>query len=148
VVLALDASKGLAPVLVAKHLFPDTAWMAVAAGMLAILGHSLSVFLRFRGGKGVATGLGVFMGLDFRAAGIAFALWLVLLIATRYVSIASMTASIGVLVLMHVFDNPAAYRVFAILAVAVILVRHRSNIARLLQGKEARWGEKVKVTEG
>lgn len=148
VVFAADVLKGLAPVIVAARLFPTAAWIVVAAGMSAILGHSLSVFLRFRGGKGVATSLGVIIGLDPRAAGIGFSIWLVVVGVSKYVSLASILAVVSVATLMWLFDAPQPYRMFAIIAAVFVIARHRSNIIRLLQGQEPRWGEKVNVQEG
>lgn len=148
VVFLADVSKGLAPVLVAQRLFPGTAWMAVAAGMLAMIGHTLSVFLKFRGGKGVATGLGIFIGLAPPAAGIAFAVWLIVLGIARYVSLASMIGAICVPIVMFTLGTPLSYKGFAILAALFVIIKHRTNISRLLQGKEPKIGEKVAASEG
>ena len=147
VVFVADVLKGLIPVMVARRLFPDTPWMAVSAGLLAMIGHTLSIFLGFRGGKGVATGLGIFVGLEPRAAGIAFGIWLVVLGLTKYVSLASMIGAVSIPVLMFAFGMPAAYKAFGVFAAAFVLLKHRSNITRLLQGKESRIGEKVAVSE-
>ena len=147
-VFAADVFKGVTPVIAARQLFPQAAWLAVTAGMLAILGHSLSVFLKFRGGKGVATSLGVIIGLDPRVAGMGFGIWLVVLALSRYVSLSSMLAALGVLVLMQAFALPMEYRLFALVAAVFVIAKHRPNIVRLLQGKEARWGEKVSATGG
>lgn len=147
VVFVADVLKGLIPVIVARQLFPDAAWIAITAGLLAMMGHTLSIFLRFRGGKGVATGLGIFVGLEPRAAGIAFGVWLVVLGLTKYVSLASMIGAVSIPVLMFAFGMPAAYKAFGVFAAAFVLLKHRSNITRLLQGKEPRFGEKVAVSE-
>ena len=143
-----DVLKGSIPVMITRSLFPAAAWLAVASGMLAILGHSLSVFLRFRGGKGVATGLGVVVGLDPRIAGIGFGIWIVAVALSRYVSVASLLAAASIAVLMYVFDAPLAYKAFAIIAAVFVIVKHRPNVVRLLRGKELRWGEKADVVGG
>jgi len=147
VVFCADVLKGLIPVVLARRLFPEIAWIAVVCGMLAILGHSLSIFLRFKGGKGVATSLGVVIGLDPRVAGIGFGIWLLVVILSKYVSVASILASVSVPALMFVFRLPLIYKLFALLAAAFVIFKHRANMVRLLQGKEPRWGEKIKVTE-
>lgn len=143
VVFAADMAKGLVPVVITKGLLPGAPWMAVASGMLAILGHSLSVFLRFRGGKGAATGLGVIIGLDARVAGIAFAIWLLVVGVSKYVSLASIIATASVPTLMWILHLPVEYQTFSLLAACLVVVRHRSNIARLAKGKEPRLGEKA-----
>ncbi|HUV05267.1 MAG TPA: glycerol-3-phosphate 1-O-acyltransferase PlsY [Armatimonadota bacterium] len=148
VVFGADVLKGLMPVALARQLFHEVAWMAVACGMLAVLGHSLSIFLRFRGGKGVATSLGVVVGLDPRVAGIGFGIWLLVVLLSRYVSAASVVASASIPVLMFVFGLPPVYKLFAVIAAAFVIFRHRANVARLLQGKEPRFGEKINVTGG
>ena len=148
VVFVADVLKGLAPVTVAKHFFPFSAWIAVASGMLAILGHSLSIFLRFRGGKGVATGLGVIIGLDPRVAGIGFGIWLIVVGISKYVSVASISAAVSIPVAMWIFHLPIEYRIFALAAAIFVIAKHRSNIVRLIRGKESRLGEKINITEG
>lgn len=148
IVFAADIGKGIIPIIVAKQLLPDTSWVTVAVGMAAILGHGASIFLRFKGGKGVATSLGVIIGLDPRIAGIGFLIWLIVVGITKYVSLASIISAIGIAVLMHTFRLPFAYQVFAALAGAFVIAKHKSNIVRLIQGKESRIGQKVNTTEG
>ncbi|MCL6628973.1 MAG: glycerol-3-phosphate 1-O-acyltransferase PlsY [Armatimonadetes bacterium] len=147
VVFLADVLKGLVVVLAAKHFVPTLDWLPVIAGMLAIVGHSASVFLRFSGGKGVATSLGVVIGLDWRVAAIGFGLWVVTVVATRYVSVASILASASVPVFMFVFQQHISYKLFALLAASFVIVRHHSNIKRLTQGKEPKWGDKVRILE-
>ena len=148
VVLAVDALKGLTPVIVAKRVFPSNDWLVIAAGMAAILGHATSVFLRFRGGKAVATSLGVIIGLTPTVAGIGFGLWLVLVTVTRFVSIASITTTLSIVPLMFAFHCPTAVKVFGTVASVFILIKHKSNISRLIQHKEPRIGQKVSLPEG
>ena len=148
VVLAVDASKGLIPVLAAKWATADSAWLTVAAGMAAILGHSTSVFLRFRGGRAVATSLGVLIGLDPRVAGIGFGLWLILVALTRYVSIGSIAAALSIPPLMFAFHLPVPIKIFGAVASAFVLLKHKSNITRLIQGKEPRIWQKVSLPGG
>ena len=147
VVFIADVLKGLIPVVAAKQIAPGTGWLPVAAGMSSILGHTLSVFLRFKGGKGVATSLGVAIGLTPIIAAIAFGLWVVIFALTRYVSVASMLGCISVPVMMWATDCPLEYRIFGVLVGAYVIVKHRSNIVRLTQGKENRFGRKA-ASEG
>ena len=111
-------------------------WMPVAVGLAAILGHNFSPFLRFKGGKGVATSLGVVFGLSPTAAAIGFAVWGVCLFITRYISVSSMIAAVitsGVLIFFH-HDLP--HVLFAVLVALFVVLKHRPNIARLQAGTE------------
>ena len=136
-VFFLDMLKGLLAVWLGEMLV-GTPLVMILCGVLAIVGHSLSLFLRFHGGKGVATGLGVILMLMPKVTGIVFLVWLLLVLATRYVSLGSIVAAALVPVLALVFGYPALYVVFGVLAAALIIVRHRSNITRLLIGTENR----------
>jgi len=148
VVFVADVLKGLIPVLAAKGFFPDKAWLAVLCGMAAILGHTFSVFLKLRGGKGVATSLGVIIGLEPVVAGIGFGVWLVVVALTRYVSAASIAASVSIPVLMWMTGAPIEYKVFGLVAGAFVIVKHRENIVRLLRGEEPRFGQGINASEG
>lgn len=151
-VFVLDTAKGLAAVLACRAVFGDSgadAWWVVAGALASVLGHSFSVFLGFRGGKGVATSLGVIIGLNWVIASCALAIWIVLVAVTRYISIASMIAAVSVPVQMVFWKQmnvPTAFQVLAGVAAALILIRHRSNIVRLVSGTEPRIGSKVPAT--
>lgn len=136
-VFFLDMLKGLLAVWLGEMLV-GTPLVMILCGVLAIVGHSLSLFLRFHGGKGVATGLGVILMLMPKVTVIVFLVWLLLVLATRYVSLGSIVAAALVPVLALVFGYPALYVAFGVLAAAFIIVRHRSNITRLLNGTENR----------
>ena len=136
-VFFLDMLKGLLAVWLGEMLV-GTPLVMILCGVLAIVGHSLSLFLRFHGGKGVATGLGVILMLMPKVTVIVFLVWLLFVLATRYVSLGSIVAAALVPVLALVFGYPALYVVFGVLAAALIIVRHRSNITRLLNGTENR----------
>ncbi len=136
-VFCLDMLKGLLAVWLGEMLV-GTPLVMILCGVLAIVGHSLSLFLRFHGGKGVATGLGVILMLMPKVTVIVFLVWLLLVLATRYVSLGSIVAAALVPVLALVFGYPALYVAFGVLAAALIIVRHRSNITRLLNGTENR----------
>ena len=137
ITFVLDTGKGLAPVLLAHHLFPHLFWLPVAAGLCALLGHNFSLFLGFRGGKGVATTLGVACGLSWLAALIALVVWLIVLGLTRYISAASLIATpIGAACLWGFNGGNWADGLFALLATVFVIVKHRANLTRLRAGTE------------
>lgn len=143
--LVLDVAKGLLPVLGAQWLWPDSgAWWPALVAANAFLAHCMSVFLEFRGGKGVATGAGAMLGIAPGPTALAVVVWLVVLGATGRSSVGALVASVG-LIGFTAWLQPAAVPVVVLLA-AGIGVTHLSNIRRLMQGEEAqivrpvRWG--------
>lgn len=108
----------------------------ILIGLSAILGHNYSLYLKFKGGKGVATTAGVFFFISWKATLTAFSLWGILLVLTGFASLASLAASLALPICMYFFHLPFPYTVFASLAFLLIVYTHRSNIARLLTGKE------------
>ena len=137
----LDAGKGLLAVVLMQRLIGDPAWGAFA-GVLVILGHNYSVFLRFRGGKGVATALGVFAAIAPWAVLPSIALFIVMVFAFRYVSLGSITAAGTFPLFTYLFNYPLLVVVGAIAGGALIIIKHHSNIRRLLAGTENRIGRK------
>ena len=136
--LLLDMGKGLAAVLLVAHLLPGDALLAAAG---ALIGHCYPVWLRFRGGKGVATLLGIALGLSW-PLGLVFALvWLGMLALTRYSSLSGMLAAIATPVAAAVMDDFDLVPLLMALA-GVVLWKHRANIARLIDGTEPRVGAK------
>lgn len=135
-VMAADIAKGVAAVLVARALTDDP-WPLVAAG-LAIAGHVFPVWLSFKGGKGVATGAGVMLGLTPIPFAILFGSWIVIVGATRIVSIASIACAAAYPVLVWIFDGSLATIIFSIVISAGVIALHRKNIARLARGEELR----------
>ena len=136
-VFALDFLKGFLAVYIAM-LLVGTPLSMVLGGIAAILGHSASVFLRFKGGKGVATGLGVIAMLMPAVTGVVFLAWLVIVFVTRYVSLGSIVGAALVPVLAFFFGGPTEYTVFGVLAAVLVIVRHHTNITRLLNGTESK----------
>ena len=134
-IFALDFLKGVIPVLLAAH-FIGTPWSMVAAGLGAIAGHVFSIFTAFQGGKAVATGLGVVSVLMPEVALIVFVVWLAIVLVTRYVSLGSIVASILVPILAVVFEYPLPFFDFGVFTATLIVLRHRPNIKRLLNGTE------------
>jgi len=138
-VLALDALKGLLPVVLALRMLPDSPRAHVAVGLAAFLGHCYPVWLKFRGGKGVATALGVLLVLVPLAALAGAAVYGLVLVVTRMSSLGSLTAGV-VAVATAVFTARAPeYAVLSGLLFAFMLWTHRSNIVRLLRRTEHRF---------
>lgn len=136
-IFLLDFLKGAVSVYLAEVL-TGIPFVMILAGVLAIVGHSCSLFLRFKGGKGVATGLGVITMLMPMPSLIVFLAWLAIVKVSGYVSLGSCIAAALVPVLAWAFSYPLEYVVFGVLAAAFIIVRHKSNIARLLNGTESK----------
>lgn len=134
-VFILDFLKGQLGVLLGACII-GTPTAMVLGGLFAMVGHITSIFAGFRGGKGVATGLGVLAMLMPKITLIVFVVWLVLVLLTRYVSVGSIVAAILTPVLAVVFKEPRAYLIFALAAAALIVLRHRENIKRLREGRE------------
>jgi glycerol-3-phosphate acyltransferase PlsY len=137
--LLLDALKGATAVAVTRALFPDQMMLAAIAALFAILGHAFPVWLRFRGGKGVATGLGSFLMLAPKIVLIALGIFVVMVFAFRYVSLASIvTVALFPLLawLLKEYGNTPVVLVFMAAASALIIAKHGGNIRRLLAGTE------------
>lgn len=140
VTLLLDACKGFAAVLIAGYLFPGNITIMALAALCAVLGHVLPVWLNFRGGKGVATGLGAFILLTPKAVLVCIAIFLVVFALFRYVSLASMTAVVLFPIVMYaIHPQPSMAIILTIFTSALILLKHRANIVRLMAGSEPRF---------
>jgi len=138
--LLLDSGKGAAAVLLAAFwLAPDAAQVA---GLFAFLGHIFPVWLRFRGGKGVATFLGLVLALHFWAGLAACLTWLATAVLFRYSSLAALVAAAATPVWLFLLGMPSA-AALALLLAALIWLRHKDNIARLLAGTESKIGKKT-----
>ncbi|KQU69956.1 glycerol-3-phosphate acyltransferase [Aminobacter sp. DSM 101952] len=136
--LLLDALKGTVAVVIAARWSHDA---ALAAGLGAFIGHLYPIWLGFKGGKGVATYLGVLFGLSGLGA-LAFAVtWLLIAFVSRYSSLAALTAAVVVPIVLYMTDMPKAAGLLALMSV-IVFIRHRANISRLLAGTESRIGSK------
>ena len=147
ITLLLDILKGLAAVIVIARYFPfrmigDLFLRELICGLAAILGHNFPFYLKFRGGKGVATSLGVFLGLAPKLVGVVFFLWVVIFFLTGYVSSASMVAGLLLPVFSFLFAYPAAMHWFSLGLGILILIQHRTNLKRLLKGEEKKFFKK------
>jgi glycerol-3-phosphate acyltransferase PlsY len=137
--LAGDLGKGLIAVLIAKVGWGEIPALAVAGG--AFLGHLYPVWLRFKGGKGVATYIGVLTGIAW-PAGLAFAgVWLAVAFATRYSSLAALTAAVAAPLILALLGDWPAVGLFTMLT-ALVFLRHHANIQRLMIGEESKIGAK------
>jgi acyl phosphate:glycerol-3-phosphate acyltransferase len=117
-------------------------YLRIVAGICAVLGHSFTCWLKFKGGKGVATGAGVFFALNPIATGIALAVWILVVALTRYAAVASIVAAIALAVSVWLTSDGLALRIVATAIGLFVIFKHRSNIRRLLNGTESRIGKK------
>ena len=160
-VLLVDSLKGVLSIFLAYWLFefasnnnliPATVnpeiWqpiMVTLAGLAAVLGHSKSIFLGFSGGKSVATSLGVLLAMSWQVGLATFGVFSVVVAISRIVSLSSICGAITVSVLMILFHQPLPYILFGVAGGLYVIIRHRSNIERLLAGTEPKLGQKATV---
>ncbi len=144
--LALDAAKGTAAVLIA-HEIGGAYWgiailASLLAGLGAVLGHMFPLWLAFRGGKGVATYIGVLLAVHWPSALIMCAAWIGMAFLTRYSSLSALAAGLATPFVLWAFGERAGALLFAILT-GLLLIKHRGNIRRLLTGEEPKFGAKA-----
>jgi glycerol-3-phosphate acyltransferase PlsY len=144
-VMLLDMAKGAGSVMLVQRFDPGV--VTAAAGLAAIVGHVFPVWLRFRGGKGVATACGVFSVLTPLAVGPALAVFLAAVWITRYISVGSILASVALPPIAYATGSPAPVPAVAFVASMLIVVRHRTNLARVLAGTEQRIGLRLMSRE-
>ena len=150
VVFLVDVGKGAAAVLLARTLSEGLVgmelmrnWLEVLAGLAALAGHIWPVWLGFKGGKAVATGFGMFLGLAWPVGLACFGLFMAVISIFRIVSLSSVVAAIGLPLLMLLSGGSNAYVVVSLVASLMVLWRHRSNIERLIAGTEPKIGQKA-----
>lgn len=136
--LILDISKGAIPTLIATMLL-DSSISVILVGICAILGHSFSIFMKFKGGKAVATTVGVFIVLVPGAILLAAVIFFLVFGITRYVSLSSMIGAISLPIWIILFYKNIPLTIFGIIIAILIIVRHKSNIQRLLNGTESKF---------
>ena len=147
--LVLDAAKGFFAVWLAGHFSGGNIRFMMYAGLAAILGHVFPIWLKFSGGKGVATALGVFLMISWAAVAAAVAIFAIVVVFWRYVSLASISAAAALPLLVYLLyapghAPPAAVTACTLLAAVLVIVKHRENIERLLAGTEPRFGMRRK----
>jgi glycerol-3-phosphate acyltransferase PlsY len=157
--LLLDLLKGYSTITIARWIVSRPDWPLAAAsgsplhshemwitlaGLVAVVAHMFPVWLRFHGGKGVATAAGVFLALDPIVVAAALLVFLIVLLSTRFVSLASILSAASIPVFMHylVRDTPYWRFVLSIVIVVLVIIKHHANVSRLTQGTERRLGQK------
>jgi len=136
--LLLDALKGTAAALIAGHFAPD---LGLLAGFGAFLGHLFPVWLGFKGGKGVATYLGVLLGLAWQGMLVFAVVWLAMAFLFRYSSLAALAAAVVVPIALYFMSTPQIAGLFAVMSL-IVVIKHHANISRLLAGTEGKIGAK------
>jgi glycerol-3-phosphate acyltransferase PlsY len=141
-----DVLKGVIPTAIAMYLVPADQWglsrhvWIALAGLSPFLGHVFSIFLGFKGGKGVATALGFYLPISTISVLIEFLIFAGIVWKWRYISLGSITCAITISILIAFFRSDSqAYFIVSVIIAALILYRHQSNISRLLQGTESKW---------
>jgi glycerol-3-phosphate acyltransferase PlsY len=141
-----DILKGLIPVVITRSALDSHFWIGAVA-LAAFLGHLYPIYLKFKGGKGIATALGAFLALAPLAAILSFLVFAAVVYKSRYISLGSLTATAAFPVFLALLHSQAIYIPFAVIIGALIFYRHRENIQRLRAGKENKFGAK-KSAEG
>lgn len=143
-VYALPSVLAIAPAIITPEIWKP--WVIMLAGIMVLIGHSKSVWLGFKGGKSVASGLGVFLAIAPVVGLLSLAVFGVVLAVFRIVSLGSIMAAIAGTILMVAFQKPIPYQLIALLGGTYVILRHRQNIQRLLAGTEPKIGQKLEQT--
>lgn len=152
IVLLADVGKGVVAVLAVSqlggiHSNALTPYMRELCGGAAMIGHVWTIFLRFHGGKGVATSLGIFTSLFWQAGLISLAVWIIVVGITRYVSLGSILLCISFCVSTFVIGEYVwALRILALVVTMIVIYRHRGNIQRLIKGQERKFGQREQIS--
>lgn len=147
-VFTIDLLKGFLPTYFLYYISAfESKEIALIMGIVLVLGHTYTVFLGFRGGKGVATGAGVFLALAPIEMGIAFAVFIITFLVTRMVSAGSILGSLALLISVLIMSDWFALKVMTAIVVLFVIFKHRSNIVRIFQGKENKFERKKKETQ-
>ena len=143
-VFLIDVFKGIISILLAKNLLPNDS-LQVAMGLSTLIGHIWPIWLNWKGGKAVATGLGIFLGISWQVGLATLGVFILMLTLFRIVSLSSITASIALPLIMFLsFDKSdisLPFLVISLLAMTLVIWRHRENIIRLIKGKEPKIGQ-------
>jgi len=141
-VILADVLKGFLPIFLALRLFPDKKF-ALLCGFLAVLGHCFPVYIKFKGGKGVATAVGVFLALAVESLLICVAIFIFVILLTRFVSLGSLLAMLSLPIAIFIIQGDIEKTLLGFAVFLLIAIRHAGNIKRLIRGNERKLGEKV-----
>ena len=143
-VFLIDVFKGFLSILLAKYFLLNDSWQ-VAIGLSTLIGHIWPVWLNWKGGKAVATGLGVFLGISWQVGLATLGIFIVMITLFRIVSLASFSAAIALPIIMYLSFETSyislPFLVISLLAMTLVIWRHRENIVRLMKGKEPKIGQ-------
>jgi len=144
-VLLGDVGKGILSIYLVRFLNIDNLLILTIAGLAVICGHDWSLFLGFKGGKGIATTFGVVFALNPIISVLALTVWGIVVITTRYVSLSSVSAVISIFIFTILFKQPYEYIIFSAIILILGIFQHKENIERLRSKKERKIGEKIKI---
>lgn len=143
IVFILDILKGVIAIAVTR-IFSESTLLDCCAALGAVLGHNFPVYYGFKGGKGVSTSLAVLLTLHYPTALVAMATFIIVVILTKYVSLSSILAAVAAIIASFVFFQIDVFSIFCTIIGLLCIYRHRSNIARLINGTENKLGQKKK----
>ena len=145
IVFLIDVSKGFLSILLAKYFLLNDSWQ-VAIGLSTLIGHIWPIWLNWKGGKAVATGLGVFLGISWQVGIATLGIFILMITLFRIVSLASVSAAIALPIIMYLSFKTSyislPFLVISLLAMTLVIWRHRENIVRLMKGKEPGIGQR------
>ena len=144
-VLISDIGKGIFSIYLVQYFNIDNLLILTIAGLAVICGHDWSLFLGFKGGKGIATTFGVIFALNPIISILAIVVWAVVIIITRYASLSSILAVISIMIFTILFKQPYEYIIFSAIIIVLSIFKHKENIKRLRSGNERKIGKKSKI---
>lgn len=144
-VLISDIGKGIFSIYLVQYFNIDNLLILTIAGLAVICGHDWSLFLGFKGGKGIATTFGVIFALNPIISILAIVVWVVVMIITRYASLSSILAVISIMIFTILFKQPYEYIIFSAIITVLSIFKHKENIKRLRSGNERKIGKKSKI---
>lgn len=144
-VLIADIGKGIFSIYLVQYFNIDNLLILTIAGLAVICGHDWSLFLGFKGGKGIATTFGVIFALNPIISILAIVVWVVVMIITRYASLSSILAVISIMIFTILFKQPYEYIIFSAIIIVLSIFKHKENIKRLRSGNEKKIGKKSKI---